>query len=134
MSRSPQPDADSPRRPFSALRCLSRPAGALLLAAVALAASGCDLLEPKDPGERAYRNLCANCHGIDGRGNTTRYMSNEWADLTDESWKGYGDDGSIETIVREGIFGKMPAHDELSAEEMRALLRYLRKLRGETAP
>jgi len=102
------------------------------LAFVALFASGCGFLEPKDPGERVYRRLCSSCHGVDGRGNTPRYMSNEWADLTDESWKGYGDDGTLETTIREGIFGKMPAHAELTREEMRALLGYLRELRGET--
>jgi mono/diheme cytochrome c family protein len=104
-----------------------------LVALAALSASACELFEPKDPGERVFRKLCASCHGVDGRGNTARYMSNEWADLSDESWKGYGDDGSLETIIREGIFGKMPAHDEISREEMRALLAYLRELRGETA-
>jgi mono/diheme cytochrome c family protein len=104
-----------------------------LLAFFALLASGCDLFEPKDPGERVYRRLCSSCHGLDGRGNTARYMSNEWADLTDSSWKEYGDDGSIERIVREGIFGKMPAHDEISGEEMRALLGYLHQLRREAS-
>lgn len=104
-----------------------------ICAVVALATSGCDMFEPKDPGERIYRKLCSSCHGIDGRGNTVRYMSNDWADLTDNSWKTYGDDGSIETTIREGVFGQMPARPELTREEMRALLRYLRKLRGETA-
>jgi hypothetical protein len=59
-------------------------------------------------------------------------MSEEWADLTDNSWRNYGDDGTIETVIREGVFGKMPARNDLTREEMRALLGYLRKLRGET--
>ena len=101
------------------------------LAALGLLASGCEMFEAKDPGERVFRRLCANCHGLDGRGNTVRYMSNDWADLTDNSWKTYGDDGSLEAVIREGVFSQMPAHDELSREEMRALLDYLRKLRGE---
>jgi mono/diheme cytochrome c family protein len=105
----------------------------LLLPALALATSGCGLLESKDPGERIFRRLCASCHGLDGRGNTARYMSEEWADISDSSWRNYGDDGSLETIIREGVFGKMPARNELSREEMRALLDYLRKLRGESA-
>lgn len=110
-----------------------RPALLVLLATIGISASGCgDLFEPKDPGERVYRRLCASCHGMDGRGNTVRYMGNEWADLTDSGWKTYGDDGSIENTIREGVFGKMPAHGELTREEMRDLLRYLRKLRGET--
>lgn len=104
----------------------------LLLPALALAASGCGLLEPKDPGERVYRRHCASCHGLDGRGNTARYMSEEWADLTDDSWRNYGDDGTLETVIREGVFGKMPARNDLTRDEMRALLGYLRKLRGET--
>ncbi|MEO7793973.1 MAG: cytochrome c [Thermoanaerobaculia bacterium] len=102
-----------------------------LLAVLALAASGCDMFEAKDPGERIFRRQCASCHGLDGRGNTARYMSNPWADITDTSWKSYGDDGSIETVIREGVFGQMPARNELTREEMRALLGYLRELRGE---
>ncbi len=112
-----------------ALRCTPL----ALLALLGLATTGCDLFEPKDPGERVYRKLCSSCHGVDGRGNTVRYMGNAWADLTDSSWKTFGDDGSIETTIREGVFGEMPARPELTREEMRALLRYLRKLRGETA-
>ena len=110
-----------------------RPASILLLAIAAVAASGCQFFEPKDPGERIYRSQCASCHGIDGRGNTTRFMGNEWADLTDNSWRQFGDDGSIETVIREGVFGKMPARNELTREEMRALLGYLRQLRGEAS-
>lgn len=109
------------------------PAAVLLVTVLSLALSGCDLFEPKDPGERIYRRLCASCHGIDGRGNTVRFMGNEWADLTDNNWRQYGDDGSLETIIREGVFSKMPARNELTREEMRALLGYLRKLRSETA-
>jgi mono/diheme cytochrome c family protein len=110
-----------------------RCAALLVVAAACLATAGCDLFEPKDPGERIYRRSCSSCHGIDGRGNTVRYMGNAWVDLTDDSWKTFGDDGSIETTIREGIFGQMPARPELTREEMGALLRYLRKLRGETA-
>jgi len=100
---------------------------------LALAAAGCEFFEPKDPGERIFRRHCSECHGIDGRGNTPRFMGNAWADLSDNSWREYGDDNSLEIVIREGVFGKMPARNELTREEMRALLRYLRKLRGESA-
>lgn len=113
-------------------RRMRRGAAVTFVAAAGLAAASCSLVEPKDPGERIYRRHCASCHGVDGRGNTVRYMGNDWADLTDGSWKTYGDDGSLETTIREGIFGQMPARNELSREEMKALLGYLRKLRGET--
>ena len=111
----------------------ARQASILLLATLAVAVSGCQFFEPKDPGERIYRRQCASCHGVDGRGNTARYMGNEWADPTDNSRRQHGDDGSSETVSREGVFGKMPARNELTREEMRALLDYLRKLRGEAA-
>jgi len=111
----------------------ARRAALLLLPALALTAAGCEVFAPKDPGERIFRRFCSECHGVDGRGNTPRFMGNAWADLADNSWREYGDDNSLETVIREGVFGKMPARNELTSEEMRALLTYLRKLRGETA-
>ena len=63
-------------------------------------------------------------------------MGKPYADLTDESWQHGGDDGSIEIITREGIFGEMPGYDEdeISREEMRQLIHHLRVLRGELDP
>jgi len=101
-----------------------------LLTAVVFA--GCDqvedLLVKRSPGEKLYRKLCADCHGLDARGNTPQYMGNPNADLTDELSRG-SDDSSIEVVVREGIFGKMPAHDELNREQMKQLIGYLQELR-----
>jgi mono/diheme cytochrome c family protein len=106
---------------------------ALLLASSALAAAGCDNLGPRSAGEKIWRERCADCHGIDGAGNTPRYMGDPWADLTDAAWKGYGGDRSgLEASIREGSFPDMPAFDQLSAEEMKALLDHIARLRGET--
>lgn len=113
----------------------SRAATALAVGAAlaAVLAAGCDGLLAKSPGERLWREHCAECHGLDGRGNTPRYMGNSYADLIDDSWRtGSGDRGSIEAVVREGVFGEMPAFDQLSREEMRQLLDYLAGLRGES--
>jgi cytochrome c oxidase cbb3-type subunit 3 len=96
-----------------------------------LSLAGCDSLVPRSLGEKLWRSRCADCHGVDGSGNTPRYMGNPWADLRDGSWKYGGDRATVENLVREGIFGKMPAVDTLTAEEMRALLDYLYELRGE---
>ncbi|MEO8277099.1 MAG: c-type cytochrome [Thermoanaerobaculia bacterium] len=104
---------------------------AAVLAVLAFTLTGCDGFGTKDPGERVFRASCAQCHGIDGSGNTPLYMSNDWADLTDNSWRQFGDDATLETIIREGVFGEMPAHNELTHEEMRALLGYLHKLRSD---
>lgn len=96
-----------------------------------LSLTGCDVLAQRPLGEKLWRSRCAECHGIDGSGNTPRYMGNPWADLRDGSWKHGGDRSTVENLVREGIFGQMPAQDTLTAEEMRALLDYFYQLRGE---
>jgi mono/diheme cytochrome c family protein len=102
------------------------------LPALGLLLAGCEALVPRPLGEKLWRSRCASCHGIDAAGNTPRYMGNPWADLRDGSWKhGGGDRGSVESVVREGVFGEMPAFDTLTAEEMRALLDYFYQLRGE---
>lgn len=104
----------------------------LALASISvLSLAGCDALKPRPLGEKLWRSRCADCHGIDGSGNTPRFMGNPWADLRDDSWKYGGDRSTVESVVREGIFGKMPATDTLTAEEMRALLDYFYQMREE---
>ena len=106
---------------------------ALAAAALLVVAAGCDL-SSRTPGERLWRARCAECHGLDATGNTPRFMGQEWADLTDDSWHEYGgDESSLETVIRQGIFGQMPANPDLTPAEMRDLLDHLRKLRGEAA-
>ncbi len=106
------------------------------LLGAALLATACDSVEDffvkRPPGEKLYRKLCAECHGLDGAGNTPRGMGNPNNDLTDPFWKYGGDSGSIERIVREGVFGEMPAHPELSGEQLRTVVDHVLKLRGET--
>lgn len=104
-----------------------------LLLAVAVIAAGCGELFSRGPGEKIWRSRCAECHGLDAAGNTPRFMSNAYADLTDERWKSHGGDrAGLETAIREGSFPDMPAFDELSGAEMRALLDHIARLRGET--
>ena len=110
------------------------PVAALLPVALALAATlACDAFPHRTEGEQLWRKRCSSCHGLDARGNTPQYMGNVNADLTDESWVGGSDDGSIETVIREGVFAQMPANNDLTREQMRALLGHLRLLRGERA-
>jgi len=102
-----------------------------LAAALALAATGCNPFASRSLGERVWRDRCASCHGIDARGNTPRYMGNPYADLTDGLWRNEGDPDSVAEVVRNGVFGEMPANDDLTREEMAALLTWLYGLRGE---
>ncbi|MEZ5312710.1 MAG: c-type cytochrome [Thermoanaerobaculia bacterium] len=106
---------------------------ALFAAALVVVAAGCDL-SSRTPGERLWRARCAECHGLDATGNTPRYMSEEWADLTDDAWHELGgDDASLQTVIREGVFGRMPANPDLTPTQMRDLIEHLRRLRGEAA-
>jgi mono/diheme cytochrome c family protein len=106
-------------------------AGAAALALVALpVVAAC---AGGSPGEKLWRKHCADCHGLDGAGNTPLFMANPWADLTDDRWRAFGGDRSgLEATIREGVFGEMPAFDQLTTAEMRALLDHLAVLRGET--
>jgi len=104
----------------------------LALPLAALAAGACDAWLARSPGERLWRKLCARCHGLDAAGNTPQYMGNPWADLTDNAWHLFsGEDSDLESAIRQGVFGEMPANDTLTAEEIRALIAHLRLLRGE---
>ena len=57
---------------------------------------------------KAQWNLCMGCHGPEGKGNTTLGAPN----LTDDVWLYGGSPGAIETTLRIGRNGVMPAHEE----------------------
>jgi cytochrome c oxidase cbb3-type subunit 3 len=106
-----------------------RALAALLVAGWVLA--GCGKLFPHhSEGEELYLANCADCHGVDGRGNTVREMGQPYADLTDNEWKFGGDDGSLANTIREGSFGLMPGFQEkLTTEQIQALVAWLKVLR-----
>jgi cbb3-type cytochrome c oxidase subunit III len=97
-------------------------------------AGGCDKVFPhRAPGEQLYVDNCADCHGLDGRGNTVREMGQPYADLTAETTKFGSDDASIANAIREGSFGLMPGFQEkLNDQQITALVGYLRVLRQRT--
>jgi len=114
------------------MRIASRAAaGASIVLLAAFLAGGCEQIFPhRSPGEELYVQNCADCHGLDGRGNTAREMGQAYADLTDEAWKFGGDDTSIANAIREGSFGLMPGFGEkLSDQQIQTLVAYLRVLR-----
>jgi mono/diheme cytochrome c family protein len=104
--------------------------GAAVCLAVVVSLTACDdLMRPSTPGEKLWRQRCAECHGRDGAGNTPRYMGNYKADLLDDSWQHGGDPGSWEIVIREGILGQMPDNEDLDREKVEALVEHLRQLR-----
>lgn len=82
-------------------------------------------------GERLWIQHCANCHGLDGAGNTPRSMGNQFADLLDDNWVRGGDRVSLEMSIREGVVGKMQGFEDLTQVEVKELIDYLQVLRGE---
>jgi mono/diheme cytochrome c family protein len=112
------------------MRALGRVIALISLAACFLALLGCPEIFPKrTEGEKLFRKRCAECHGIDGAGNTPRYMGNAYADLTDDGWKRGGDKYSLEVTIREGIFGSMPGNEDLTGAQIRAIIEHLKTLR-----
>jgi mono/diheme cytochrome c family protein len=110
-------------------------ASAVVLAiAAGVVLAGCDLIPRRSPSARLWRQRCAQCHGITGDGNTPQYMGNAKADLLDDQWQHGGEPGSWAVVIREGVFGSMPANPDLSREQVDALVQYMRELRGEAAP
>lgn len=81
-------------------------------------------------GESTWRRSCAECHGIDGAGNTPGYMGETYADLTDDLWRAGANDGAMEGVITSGVFGKMPP-TQLTPGELRAVIAYIHQLRGE---
>lgn len=136
MSRRP-PSRPRPVR-TSTRRRRSLPSAALALCVLLPAAGlglGCELFFPeRSEGEKLWRKHCSECHGLDGSGNTVRYMGKPYADLLDNTWKVAGDSVSIEQAIRSGFFGEMPSYDHLSGQEVRLLVEYVRELRGEALP
>jgi len=115
-------------------------AAALLACLAGALLGGCNKIFPhRAPGEQLYVDHCADCHGVDGRGNTAREMGQPYADLTDDAWKFGGDDSSIANAIREGSFGLMPGFEQqLNDQQIQALVGYLKVLRqratGNAAP
>lgn len=119
------------RPPFAFAVCLA------VSMAGALSFAGCHQLFPqRSPGEVLYRKHCADCHGVDAKGNTPRYMGNPYADLRDNTWRtAAATEGAIGAAIEAGVFGQMPAFaDQLSSEEILQITHYLQVMRGERAP
>ena len=120
------------RPPLTATPVARAAAAVALLAGAAIGLAGCDELMPaRSAGEKLWRQRCAECHGRDGSGDTPRFMGNYKADLLDDTWEHGGDEGSWEMVIRDGVFGSMPANEELTPDQLQALVDYLRQLRLE---
>jgi cytochrome c oxidase cbb3-type subunit 3 len=62
-------------------------------------------------GRNTFMNYCAQCHGSDARG------AKSFPNLTDDAWLYGGDAQAIETTIRNGRIGNMPALGAVAGKE-----------------
>ena len=120
----------------SSFRVCSSRSVSLLLVGALLFIIGCgDLLAKRSTGESLYRKNCADCHGLDGKGHTIRYMGNQNANLTDSSWKyGGGDSVAIQNVLLQGLVERHPSSlQRLQPHEVKAIAGWVLELRGEVS-
>jgi cytochrome c oxidase cbb3-type subunit 3 len=76
-------------------------------------------------GQEKYQTFCIACHGTEGKGNPMLGAP----DLTDDYWLYGGSEQIIQTSIRDGRQGVMPAQkDLLSAERIHVLAAYIYSL------
>jgi cytochrome c oxidase cbb3-type subunit 3 len=76
-------------------------------------------------GKARFEQVCAACHGVDGRGNPLLGAPN----LTDGVWLYGGDAATLKQTVMNGRNGQMPAwHDKLGEQRVKLLAAYVTKL------
>ncbi len=79
-------------------------------------------------GKGIFGDYCAGCHQAGGQG-----IIGEYPNLIDDAWLWGGDSADIETSIRKGRKGNMPAHAaSLSALEIKQAANYVLSLSGET--
>jgi mono/diheme cytochrome c family protein len=104
-----------------------------LLASLAVVA-GASLLAA--PAAENWENHCAKCHGTDGKGQTKAGKKLNVKDYTDAKVQAEMKDADMIKATTDGILDKagkekMKAYkDELSAEEIKDLVAYVRKFKA----
>ena len=98
-------------------------ATALALAAVTLSVSAAD-------GKETYEKSCAKCHGADGKGDTKMGKKLEIKDFTDAAYQAtFTDEKAADAIkngVKDGDKTRMKGFEDLSADDIKALVAYVR--------
>ncbi|MCE3285398.1 MAG: ccoP, partial [Steroidobacteraceae bacterium] len=76
-------------------------------------------------GETRYQQVCAACHGLDGKGMAVLGAPN----LTDDVWIYGGDAATIRQTIVVGRNGQMPAWNEkLGEQRVKLLAAYVTRL------
>jgi mono/diheme cytochrome c family protein len=85
-------------------------------------------------GEDTFRNVCAKCHGAEGRGGVPLTPDGpKPRDLTDAAWQATRSDADLAAVIRDGK-PPMPAFASLlSPQQIQALIGKIRRLGKEEA-
>lgn len=83
------------------------------------------------PAAENWENTCASCHGVEGKGDTRQGKRLKLKDYTDKSSLAEITDEQLFQIVSEGVVvdgkqRKKGYKDELSADEIKALIQHVR--------
>ena len=122
-SSAPPPRPD----PFSPMKHQLKLTGGLFLLAAALSYAA--------PASENWENLCTKCHGADGKGQTKVGKKLSLKDYTDAKVQAEMKDADMAKAIADGVFAdgkeKMKAFkDDLSADEIKDLVAYVRKFKG----
>lgn len=88
------------------------------------------------PAAENWDNHCTKCHGADGKGQTKAGKKLQLKDYTDAAVQAEMKDDEMVKVIAEGITDKagkekMKAYkDELSADEIKELVAYIRKFKA----
>ena len=78
----------------------------------------------------SYETLCAKCHGADGKGATTMGKKTGAKDWTDPKVQAELKDETLTKAIKEGVKdgdkSKMKAYADLSDDEVKAFVDYIR--------
>ena len=81
-------------------------------------------------GKALFETNCAKCHGVDGKGGTKMGIKAGCKDFTDAKYQAELSDEKIAKTIKEGIkendVMKMKAFPDLEADDIKALVTYLR--------
>lgn len=66
-------------------------------------------------------NKCATCHGVDGKGKIK-----DARDFTDAAWQKKESDAELASVIKNGKKPMPPYGDKLTADEIKALVAYVR--------
>ncbi len=83
--------------------------------------------EPAPAASGLFRQLCASCHGADGRASRGRRSHPDIPDFTQPAWHARRSNARLLTSILEGKGDEMPSFNgQLSRAQARELVAYLR--------